>query len=35
MPVPMHNVTMPYFCWRRRMPCTMVAVRTAPVAPSG
>ena len=35
MPVPMHMVTMPYFCWRRRMPCRMVAVRTAPVAPSG
>ena len=35
MPVPMHIVTMPYFCSRRRRPCTMVAVRTAPVAPSG
>src|SRR5690606_34273175 len=35
MPVPMHIVTIPYFCWRRRIPCTMVAVRTAPVAPRG
>ena len=35
MPVPMHIVTMPYFCFLRRMPWTMVAVRTAPVAPSG
>ena len=35
MPVPMHIVTMPYFCWRRRRPCTIVAVRIAPVAPSG
>ena len=35
MPVPMHMVTMPYFCLRRRMPCTRVAMRTAPVAPSG
>ena len=23
MPVPMHMVTMPYFCWRRRRPWTM------------
>ena len=29
-----HIVTMPYFCLRRRMPCTMVAVRIAPVAPA-
>ena len=35
MPVPMHIVTMPYFCWRRRRPCSSVAVRIAPVAPSG
>src|SRR5690606_5729899 len=35
IPVPMHIVTMPYFCWRRRRPWTRVAVRTAPVAPSG
>ena len=35
MPVPMHMVTMPYFCWRRRRPWTRVAVRIAPVAPSG
>ena len=35
MPVPMHIVTMPYFCWRRRRPCSRVAVRIAPVAPSG
>ena len=35
MPVPMHIVTMPYFCLRRRRPCTRVAVRMAPVAPSG
>ena len=35
MPVPMHIVTIPYFCPRRRRPWTMVAVRTAPVAPSG
>ncbi|CAM5410503.1 hypothetical protein RLIN73S_02315 [Rhodanobacter lindaniclasticus] len=35
MPVPMHMVTMPYFCFLRRMPCTSVAMRTAPVAPSG
>ncbi|KAG1487946.1 hypothetical protein G6F52_014065 [Rhizopus delemar] len=26
---------MPYFCWRRRRPCSRVAVRIAPVAPSG
>jgi hypothetical protein len=35
MPVPTHIVTMPYFCLRRRSPCTIVAVRTAPVAPNG
>jgi len=35
IPVPTHMVTMPYFCLRRRSPCTSVAVRTAPVAPSG
>src|SRR5690606_9982731 len=35
MPVPMHIVTMPYLCFLRRMPWTMVAVRIAPVAPSG
>lgn len=33
MPVPMHMVTMPYFCLRRRMPWSRVAMRTAPVAP--
>ncbi len=35
IPVPMHMVTIPYFCLRRRKPCTTVAVRIAPVAPSG
>ena len=35
MPVPTHIETIPYFCWRRFIPCTMVAVRIAPVAPSG
>src|SRR5581483_380623 len=35
MPVPMHIVTMPYFCLRRRRPCSRVATRMAPVAPSG
>src|SRR6185437_2411087 len=35
MPVPMHIVTMPYFCCLRRMPCTRVATRMEPVAPSG
>jgi len=35
MPVPMHIVTMPYFLRRRRSPCMSVAVRIAPVAPSG
>jgi hypothetical protein len=35
MPVPMHIVTMPYLPPVRRSPWTMVAVRTAPVAPSG
>ncbi len=36
MPVPMHMVTMPYFSLGSRWKaCTSVAVRTAPVAPSG
>ena len=35
MPVPMHIVTMPYFFLCRRSPCTSVAARIAPVAPSG
>ena len=34
-PVPMHMLTMPYFFCVRFKPCTMVAVRIAPVAPSG
>ncbi len=34
IPVPIHIVTIPYFCFRRRNPCTSVAVRTAPVAPA-
>ncbi len=35
MPVPMHMVTMPYLPPVRCRPCTTVAVRMAPVAPSG
>ena len=35
MPVPTHIVTIPYFRLRRRRPCTTVAARIAPVAPSG
>src|SRR5690606_8227111 len=35
MPVPTHMVTMPYLPPVRRRPCTTVAVRIAPVAPSG
>ena len=27
MPVPMHMVTIPYFCLRLRSPCTIVAVQ--------
>ena len=36
MPVPMHMVTMPYLSFGSRWKaCTSVAVRIAPVAPSG
>jgi hypothetical protein len=35
MPVPMHMVTMPYLPPVRCRPCTTVAMRMAPVAPSG
>ena len=35
IPVPIHIVTIPHFCLVRRMPCTSVAARIAPVAPNG